>query len=77
MGIQEGTFSIKPPLFNGTNFIFWKVKIRALLQSLGVDVWEIVEGGYQYPSSIPTYNAGKKQCETNAKIVNSILGSLV
>jgi len=28
--------------------------MREYLQALGTDVWEIVEGGYQYPTSIPT-----------------------
>lgn len=41
--------------------------MREYLQSLGFDVWEIVEGGYQYPSSIPTDDVGKKQYETNRK----------
>eukprot|EP00253_Pinus_taeda_P030589 PITA_30589 len=40
------------------------------------DVWEIVEGGYTFPSAIPTDTAGKKQYETNAKVVNTLLGSL-
>jgi len=35
-----------------------------------------MEGGYTFPSSIPTYTAGKKQYETNAKVVNTLLGSL-
>ena len=54
MGSQEGVMSIKPPLFNGSNLIFWKVRTKAYLQSLGADVWAIVEEGYQYPASIPT-----------------------
>ena len=54
MGSQEGVMSIKPPLFNGSNLIFQKVRTKAYLQSLGADVWAIVEEGYQYPASIPT-----------------------
>ena len=73
---QGGVFCIKPPLSNRTNFFFWKVRIKAFLQALGADVWAIVEGGYQYPASIPIDIARKKQYETNAKVVNAILGSL-
>jgi len=35
-----------------------------------------VEGGYTFPSTIPTDTTGKKQYETNAKAVNTLLGSL-
>eukprot|EP00253_Pinus_taeda_P031428 PITA_31428 len=40
------------------------------------DVWEIVEGGYTFPSAIPTDTVGKKQYETNARAVNTLLGIL-
>ena len=35
-----------------------------------------MEGGYTFPSAIPTDTAGKKQYETNAKAVNTLLGIL-
>ena len=35
-----------------------------------------MEGGYTFPSTIPTDAVGKKQYETNAKSVNTLLGSL-
>ena len=41
-----------------------------------MDVWEIMEGGYTFPSAIPTDTIGKKQSETNARGVNTLLGSL-
>ena len=39
----------KVPLFDGTNFSFWKVRMRTYLMSLGVDVWEVVETRYTKP----------------------------
>ena len=68
--------SIKPPIFYGSNFVYWKVRITAYLQSLGTKVWDIVETGYTFPSTTPTNSVGKKQYETNAKAVNTLLGSL-
>eukprot|EP00253_Pinus_taeda_P036506 PITA_36506 len=59
-----------------SNFVYWKVRITAYLQSLGTEVWNIVEIGYTFPSATPTDAAGKKQYETNAKVVNTLLGSL-
>ena len=67
--------SIRPPIFDGSNFVYWKVRITAYLQSLGTKVWDIVETGYTFPSETPTDTAGKKQYETNAKVVNTLLGS--
>jgi len=41
-----------------------------------MDVWEIVEGGYTYPSPIPTDTIERKQYELNTKVVTVLLGSL-
>ena len=76
MGGHEGVMSIKPPLFNGSNLIFWKVRTKAYLQSLGAEVWAIVEEGYPYPASIPTDVAERKKYKINAKAVNVLLGSM-
>ena len=31
----------KPPIFDGTDYDYWKVRMRAYLLSLGSEVWEI------------------------------------
>ena len=49
MTIHEGTSASKPPLFDGTNFAFWKIRIRTYLMALGADVWDVVETGYTNP----------------------------
>jgi len=74
---QDETTSIRPPLFNGNNFIYWKTRTKSYLQSLGTDVWEIVDRGYQYLAAVPTDVAEKKTYETNAKAVNALLGSMI
>jgi hypothetical protein len=43
---REGTSTTKPPLFDGTKFSFWKVRMRTYLMALGVDVWDVVETRY-------------------------------
>eukprot|EP00253_Pinus_taeda_P003901 PITA_03901 len=54
MSNQERKVSIRPPIFDGSNLVYWKVRTTTYLQSLGTDVWEIVEGGYTFPLAIPT-----------------------
>ena len=76
MNNYEKEASIRSPIFDGRNFIYWKVRIIAYLQSLGTKVWDIMEAGYTFPSTTPTDTAGKKQYETNAKAINTLLGSL-
>ena len=73
---QEGKTSIRSPLFNETNLIFWKVRIRYYLQSLGENVWGIIEGCLQYAFSIPTNEAEKNNYDTNAKVFNALFGRL-
>eukprot|EP00253_Pinus_taeda_P012796 PITA_12796 len=68
--------SIKPPIFDGTNFVYWKVRVIAYLQYLGTEVWDIIDTGYNFPSTTPTDPAEKKKYETNAKATNTLLGCL-
>ena len=41
----KGLSLIIPPLFDGTNYAYWKVRMRAFLQSLDKKVWQAVEIG--------------------------------
>eukprot|EP00253_Pinus_taeda_P017672 PITA_17672 len=76
MSKYERDGSIRPPIFDESNFVYWKVRTTAYLQSLGTDVWEIMEGGYTFPSTIPIDTVGKKQYETNAKVKRAKLQTL-
>ena len=38
-------FLIISPLFDGTNYVYYKVRMRAFLQSLDEKVWQVVEIG--------------------------------
>ena len=40
--MDRGQSLIMPPLFNGTNYAYWKVHMRAFLQSLDEKVWQAV-----------------------------------
>src|ERR1700733_7349736 len=76
MSNYEKEASIRPPVFDGTNFNYWKVRVTAYLQSLGTKVWNIVETGYAFPSTTPTDADEKKNYETNAKAVSTLLGCI-
>eukprot|EP00253_Pinus_taeda_P002420 PITA_02420 len=76
MSNYEREASIRPPILCGTNFIYWKVRVTSYLQSLGTEVWDIIDTGYTFPLATPIDLAEKKQFETNAKAVNTLLGCL-
>ncbi len=76
MANPEREAPIRPPIFDGNNFTHWKIRTTTYLQSLGAEVWGIVEGGYKYPSTTPRDTTERKQYEVNAKAVTVLLGSL-
>ena len=33
--------TIRPPLFNGSNYAYWACRMKIYLQSIGLDTWNI------------------------------------
>ena len=51
----------RPPLFDGNNFSYWKVRMVAFIQgTLGDDVWDIIENGYNYPTKPATEGSDER-----------------
>jgi hypothetical protein len=75
MTSHEGTSTNKPPLFDGTIFSFWKVRMRTYIMALGVDVWDVVETGYTKPVVLASKD-DKLEFSFNAKEMNAILSGL-
>ena len=48
-----GQSLIIPHLFDGTNYAYWKVRMRAFSQSLDDKVWLVVEVGWKKPNEPP------------------------
>ena len=44
--INREQYLIIPHLFDDTNYVYWKVRMRALLQSLDEKVWQAMEIGW-------------------------------
>ena len=42
-----------PPLFDGTNYAFWKVRMKYFLQALGEQVWQAIEVGWIKSKEVP------------------------
>lgn len=69
---HDGTFTNKVPMFMGTNYTFWKVRMKNYIMSLGTYVWDIMQNGYKHSNLlIDKYN--KLEFTYNAKTMNSTL----
>jgi hypothetical protein len=75
MTSHEGTSTCKPPLFDGTDFSFWKVRMRTYLMALGSDVWDVVETGYTKPVVLASKDDTLESI-FNSKGMNAILNGL-
>ncbi|GKV19034.1 hypothetical protein SLEP1_g29334 [Rubroshorea leprosula] len=55
-----------PRMFNGENYDFWAIRMKAFLK--GNDVWEVIEHGFQlpFPQENPTVAQMKRNVEYNA-----------
>ena len=61
-GMQEGHSIARPPLFNGSDYTYWKTRMRIFLISMDFELWSIVENGFQ-KSSLPMseWNESEKE----------------
>ena len=72
--MDKGQSFIIPPLFDGTNYVYWKVRIRAFLQSLDKKVWQAVEIGWTKPTkSLADWDDAKiKATNFNSRALNAL-----
>ncbi|KAL6986439.1 hypothetical protein U1Q18_052640 [Sarracenia purpurea var. burkii] len=47
---REGNSTVRPPLLDGSNYAYWKARMRAFLKSIDEDVWLSVVTGYSPPT---------------------------
>ena len=72
--MDRGQSLIIPPLFDGTNYAYWKVRLRAFLQSLDEKVWQAVEIGWTKSKEVPAdWDEAKiKAANFNNKALNAL-----
>ena len=76
--MDRGQSLIIPPLFDGTNYAYWKVRIRAFLQSLDEKVWQAVEIGWTKPKETPAnWDEVKiKKVNFNSRALNALFSAV-
>jgi len=75
---REGLFTQCSPLFDGSNYNYWKYRMKIFLQSLNYELWNIEEAPYTKPTT--NYNAWneeqKKSTNIDAKAMNAFFCAL-
>jgi hypothetical protein len=58
---MEGFETDKPPFFDGMHFVYWKARMEFYMQSIDLDLWDVVLDGF---SSRPkqSWNAYDRKC---------------
>ena len=76
--MDRGQSLIIHPLFDGTNYAYWKVRIRAFLQSLDEKVWQAVELGWTKPTEAPVDwdDAKIKVTNFNSRALNALFSAV-
>ncbi|VFQ69289.1 unnamed protein product [Cuscuta campestris] len=48
-GIGEGQLTSRPPLFDGTNYSYWKERMRIYIHSTNFQLWLMIKNGEEIP----------------------------
>ena len=77
--MDRGQSLIIPPLFDGTNYAYWKVRIRVFfLQSLDEKVWQVVEIGWTKLKEVSAnWDDAKIKAENfNSRALNALFSAV-
>ena len=67
-----------PANFDGNNYAYWKVRIKAFLKSIDERVWNSVEYGWKKPTTPVSewQTSNKEVVEFNSKAMNAIFNAV-
>ena len=85
--LAEGQSTNRPPLFNGSNYTYWKARMKIFIQALNYDMWSIIVNGPHTPTKIidgvesaksekEWDEVDKKMAQLNAKAMNVLYCAL-
>ena len=76
--MDRGQSLIIPHLFDDINYAYWKVHMRAFLQSLDEKVWQAVEIGWTKPkeASADWDEAKIKAANFNSRALNALFNAV-
>ena len=72
--MERGHSLVIPPHFDGNNYAYWKVRMKAFLKSLDERVWMPMETSWEGLATLVAQwtNAQKEVASFNRKVMNAI-----
>ena len=75
--MDRGQSLIIPHLFDDTNYAYWKVRMRAFLQSLDEKVWQAVESWTKPKEAPADWDEAKvKMANFNSRALNALFSAV-
>ena len=72
--MEHGHSLVIPPHFDGNNYAYWKVRMKAFLKSIDERVWNSVKYGWEKPTTpVSEWQTSQKEAATfNSKAMDAI-----
>ena len=67
---------VKIPVFAGEDYAYWKVRMRAFLQSMGAEIWEITKNQTYEVLAVRTSPLQVSEHEANSKAINALFAGV-
>ena len=76
--MEHGHSLVIPPHFDGNNYAYWKVRMKAFLKSIDERVWNSVEYGWKKPTTLVSewQTSQKEAASFNSKAMNAIFNAV-
>ena len=76
--MEHGHSLVIPPHFDGNNYAYWKVRMKAFLKSIYERVWNFVEYRWEKSTTpISEWHTSKKEAAVfNSKVMNAIFNAV-
>ena len=76
--MKHGHSLVIPPHFDGNNYAYWKVRMKAFLKSIDERVWNSIEYGQEKPTtSVSEWQTSQKEAVMfNSKAMNGIFNAV-
>ena len=76
--VEHGHSLVVPPHFDGNNYAYWKVRMKAFLKSIDERVWNSVEYGWEKPTTpVSEWETSQKEAVGfNSKTMNAIFNAV-
>ena len=69
---QQMNMSIRVPIFDGEDHVFWNIRMKNYMISISLEVWELVEEGYKFSEVTPIEAEERKKLWEHEKALNTL-----